>query len=68
MSQSVKLTLDTTLLGCGEDVAWLDAFTEKMGHSSEVEERFFARRQALGRGVGLDVGGNLVHAKKNTAA
>ncbi|MGP3699712.1 TA system antitoxin ParD family protein [Rhodobacter sp. NSM] len=59
---------DTTRLSEGEEAAWLDAFTEKMGRPSEAEESFFARRQALGRGVGLDAGGNLVHAGTDTAA
>ncbi len=60
--------LDTTRLGAEEETAWLDAFTEKMAHPSEAEEAFFAKRQALGRGVGLDAGGNLVYAKDDTAA
>ena len=60
--------LDTTQLGEEEEVAWLDAFTEKMGTPSEAEEAFFARRQALGRGVGLDAGGNLIYAKEDSAA
>ena len=55
--------LDTTQLAQGEEVAWLDAFTERMGHPSEAEESYFARRQALGLGVGLDAGGDLVYAK-----
>lgn len=60
--------LDTTQLGEGEEAAWLDAFTEKMGRVSEAEESFYARRKALGRGVGLDAGGNLVYADEDTAA
>lgn len=60
--------LDTTHLSEDEEAAWLDAFTDKMGQPSQSEESFFARRQALGRGVGLDAGGNLVHARDNTAA
>lgn len=59
--------LDTTQLGEEEEVAWLDAFTEKMGQPSEAEESFFARRQELGRGIGLDAGGNLVYAQKGSA-
>lgn len=50
-----------------EEDAWLDTFTEKMGHPTETEEAFFGRRQSLGRGVGLDAGGNLVYAKHGTA-
>lgn len=68
ITAALEGSLDTTQLGDGEDVAWLDAFTEKMGHPSEAEECFFARRQTLGRGVGLDAGGNLVYAKEDTAA
>ena len=68
ISAALEGRLDTTELGEDEEVAWLDAFTEKMGHPSEDEETFFARRQELGRGVGLDAGGNLVHAKEDNAA
>lgn len=60
--------LDTSQLEEAEEAAWLDAFTEKMGHPSEAEEALHARRQALGRGVGLDAGGNLVYAPKDNAA
>jgi hypothetical protein len=60
--------LDTAQLREGEEAAWLDAFTEKMGQPSEAEETFFARRQALGRGVGLDAGGNLIYAGDDAAA
>lgn len=68
ITAALEGNLDTTRLGDGEEVAWLDAFTEKMGHPSEAEETFFAQRQALGRGVGLDAGGNLVYAKGGTDA
>ena len=34
----------------------------------EAEQAFHARRQALGKGVGLDAGGNLVYAKGDAAA
>ena len=60
--------LDTTALTEEEEIAWLDAFTDEMGHPSEAEEAFFARRQSLGRGVGLDAGGNLVHAAEGRTA
>ncbi|KIC35716.1 TA system antitoxin ParD family protein [Leisingera sp. ANG-M7] len=50
-----------------EENTWLDTFTKKMGHPTEAEEEFFGRRQSLGRGVGLDAGGNLVYAKRGTA-
>ena len=59
--------LDTTELREVEEVAWLEAFTEKLGRPSEAEEAFFAKRQALGQGVGLDAGGNLVHADDKAA-
>ncbi len=60
--------LDTTQLREEEEAVWLDAFTEKMGQPHEVEAAFYADRQAFGRGVGLDAGGNLIHAKDDTAA
>jgi len=60
--------LDTTHLRAEEEAAWLDGFTETMGAPSEAEEAFFARRRALGRGVGLDAAGELVHAKGDAAA
>ena len=50
-----------------EEDAWLETFTEKMGHPTEAEEAFLlGRRQSLGRGVGLDAEGNLVYAKHGT--
>ncbi|WP_207099758.1 TA system antitoxin ParD family protein [Paracoccus shandongensis] len=60
--------LDTTQLSEDEEAAWLDAFTDKMGQPSDAEKAFFARCQALGQGVGLDAGGNLIYAPDNTAA
>jgi hypothetical protein len=60
--------LDTTQLEEAEEAAWLDAFTEKMGQTSKAEEAVHARRQALGRGVGLDAGGNLIYAQDGDAA
>lgn len=60
--------LDTTQLREEEEAAWLEAFTAKMSQPSEAEEAFYAGRQALGRGVGLDAGGNLIYAKDNAAA
>ena len=60
--------LATTELSEGEEAAWLDAFTDKMGRPAKEEETFHARRRELGRGVGLDEGGNLVHAGGDTAA
>jgi len=59
--------VDTTELRASEEAPWLDAFTEKMGHPSEAEQAFHTGRQSLGRGVGLDAGGNLIHAKDDAA-
>ena len=55
--------LDPVELREEEAIAWLDAFTEKMSAPSPTEQAFFANRQKLGRGVGLDAAGNLVHAR-----
>ncbi len=60
--------LDTVELREEEAVAWLDAFTEKMSGPSATEKAFFAKRQKLGQGVGLDAAGNLVHAGPDTSA
>lgn len=60
--------LDTVELQGEEAVAWLDAFTEKMAAPSAGEQDFFAKRQKLGSGVGLDPAGNLVHASPDTTA
>ncbi|MBT52045.1 MAG: hypothetical protein CMF72_01255 [Mameliella sp.] len=60
--------LDTTQLQEDEEAAWLDAFTEKMAQPSQAEEAFYANRRTLGRGVGLDAGGNLIHAKDDSPA
>ncbi len=68
ITDALEGKLDTTHLREDEETAWLDAFTEKMAQPSEAEQAFHARRQALGRGVGLDAGGNLVYARDDTAA
>lgn len=68
LTAALEGKLDTTRLSNDEEAAWLDAFTEKMGQPSQAEESFFAQRRALGRGVGLDAGGNLIHARDDTAA
>jgi hypothetical protein len=60
--------LDTVELREEEAVAWLEAFTEKMSAPSAAEKAFFAKRRKLGRGVGLDAAGNLVHAGSDAAA
>lgn len=59
--------LDTVELGEEEEIAWIDAFTEKMSRPSRTEQAFFAKRQRLGRGVGLDAAGNLVRAGGDAA-
>jgi hypothetical protein len=68
ITAAIEGRLDTTQLSEAEEVAWLDAFTEKMAQAPKAEEAFYAGRQALGQGVGLDAGGNLVHAKDDAAA
>jgi len=60
--------LDPVELREEEGGAWLDAFTEKMASPSEMEKTFFEKRRKLGRGVGLDAAGNLVHAGSDAAA
>ncbi len=67
ITQALEGRLDTKQLHPDEEAAWLDAFTEKMGQPSKAEQAFFAKRQALGRGVGLDAGGNLIHARDDPA-
>lgn len=59
--------LDTRRLSEEEEAVWLDAFTKKMAQPSEAEEALHARRRSLGRGVGLNTGGNLVYAKEGDA-
>lgn len=59
--------LDPVELREEEGCAWLDAFSEKMSSPSEMEQTFFAKRRKLGRGVGLDAAGNLVHAGTDAA-
>ena len=60
--------LDPVELREEEGGAWLDAFTEKMASPSEMEKTFFEKRRKLGRGVGLDAAGNLIHAAGPDAA
>ena len=59
--------LDPVELREEEAIAWLDAFTEKMAAPAPTEQSFFAERRKLGRGVGLDAAGNLVHAGPDAA-
>lgn len=59
--------LDTADLREEEAITWLDAFSEKMSTPSPAEQRFFANRRKLGRGVGLDAAGNLIHAGSDAA-
>jgi hypothetical protein len=63
LTQALQGQLDTVALSEEEEAAWLDAFTDAMAEPLESETAFYAERQALGRGVGLDQGGNLVRAK-----
>lgn len=66
MTQPVKLAGRRGIGRSKEGSAtWLDAFTEDMAQPSEMEEEFFARRRALGKGVGLDAAGNLVYAEND---
>lgn len=60
--------LETVELRDEEAAAWLDAFTEKMSAPSPAEQTFFAKRRKLGRGVGLDAAGKLIHAGSDAAA
>lgn len=60
--------LDTTELGEEEEAAWLDEFTAKMAEPSAAETAFFGKRTRLGRGVGLDAGGNLIYAEDDAVA
>lgn len=68
VTEALKGHLDTVELRDEEAAAWLDAFAEKMSAPSVAEKAFFAKRRKLGRGVGLDTGGNLVHAGSDAAA
>ena len=63
ITEALNGALDTTELHPDEEAPWLDAFVEKMGEPSDAERAFHAERQELGRGVGLDAGGNLVYAR-----
>ena len=60
--------LDTVELRKEEEATWLDAFTTKMAEPTETEKSFFSQRKMLGRGVGLDAGGNLIYAKDDAEA
>ena len=59
--------LDPVELREEEGCAWLDAFSEKMSSPSELPPPLFPTRRKLGRGVGLDAAGNLVHAGTDAA-
>ena len=45
-----------------EGAVWLDGFASAMARPGEGEAAFYADRRALGRGVGLTEGGELVRA------
>ncbi|MEI4489001.1 hypothetical protein V8J36_22740 [Frigidibacter sp. MR17.14] len=68
ISAALEGQLDTTALQSEEEAGWLDALTDKMAMPCEEEKAFYAKRQRLGRGVGLDEGGNLVHARAASKA
>lgn len=68
ITAALEGALDTTELREEEEAAWLDAFTTRMAEPSAAERTFFAQRRVLGRGVGLDAGGNLVFAGNDSAA
>ncbi|WBL32055.1 hypothetical protein O5O51_09890 [Sinirhodobacter sp. HNIBRBA609] len=67
MTETLEGRLETTDLR-EEEYVWLDSFTEKMGEASVAEHAFFSLRRSLGRGVGIDAAGNLVHAEVNPGA
>ncbi|MEN7537291.1 ParD-like family protein [Aurantiacibacter flavus] len=60
--------LETTNLTDEEKDVWLDSFVEKMTQPGPDEDAFFARRQQLGLGIGLDAAGNLVREKATRKA
>lgn len=60
--------LDTIALKEEEEASWLDGFTAKMAEPSAAEQALFQRRKMLGLGVGLDAGGNLIHAGDDAKA
>lgn len=60
--------LDPAQLTEEEEAVWLDEFTRKMAEPGPDERAFFERRQRLGRGVGLDAGGNIIRAGNDEAA
>lgn len=71
MPQSVKLADETMALSASlrpealteeEGAVWIDGFVDVMARPGANEAAFFAERQALGRGVGLTEGGELVRA------
>ncbi|WP_370677302.1 hypothetical protein [Pleomorphomonas sp. PLEO] len=67
ITAALEAGLDTTELGEEEEAAWLDEFTAKMAEPTATEAALFAQRGKLGRGVGLDAGGNLIYAKDDVA-
>jgi hypothetical protein len=68
VTEALDGRLDTVDLREEEAIAWLDAFTEKMSAPCAAEQEFFAKRRKLGRGVGLNAAGNLIHAGSDAAA
>lgn len=62
ISAALAGELETTALSDEEKDVWLDSFTDLMAAPATEEKAFYAKRQRLGLGVGLDAGGNLIHA------
>lgn len=55
--------LETAVLTDVEKDIWLNLFSEKMSEPSDKAREFFANRQRLGQGIGLNESGQLVYAK-----
>jgi len=68
ITDALEGRLDTAELREEEEASWLDAFTTRMAEPSLAEREFFKRRRRLGRGVGLDAGGNLIYEEDDAAA
>ncbi len=57
-------TLSPDALAPVEQDVWFDHSTANMIASGEQEKAFYAKRQKLGRGVGMSCSGELVYATK----
>lgn len=64
----VRATLDGALnpdeLTAEEQEVWFDQFADELADPIASETEFYAHRRQLGRGVGLDESGTLVHQAK----